>query len=109
MPIDRATIVHVADLARIALTEEEIERFTGQLSVVLDAVERLKAVNTSEISPTASTATSSRPAMSPSAPSAPSTAGCCTHAAWTDEALANAPKGGRDGEFFRVQEILETR
>ena len=27
----------------------------------------------------------------------------------TDEALANAPKGGRDGEFFRVQEILEGR
>ena len=46
MPIDRVTIVHVADLARIALTEEEIERFTGQLSVVLDAVERLKTVDT---------------------------------------------------------------
>ena len=41
MPIDRQTIVHVADLARIALTEDEITRFTGQLSVVLDAVERL--------------------------------------------------------------------
>jgi len=27
----------------------------------------------------------------------------------TDEALANAPKGGRDGEFFKVQEILEGR
>ena len=38
MPIDRQTIVHVADLARIALTEDEITRFTGQLSVVLDAV-----------------------------------------------------------------------
>jgi Asp-tRNA(Asn)/Glu-tRNA(Gln) amidotransferase C subunit len=24
-----------------------------------------------------------------------------------DEALANAPKGGRDGEFFRVQQVLE--
>jgi len=27
----------------------------------------------------------------------------------TEEALANAPKGGRDGEFFRVQEVLEER
>ena len=26
-----------------------------------------------------------------------------------DEALANAPKGGRDGEFFRVQQVLEER
>jgi aspartyl-tRNA(Asn)/glutamyl-tRNA(Gln) amidotransferase subunit C len=99
MPIDRATIVHVADLARIALTEAEIERFTGQLSVVLDAVERLKTVDTGTISPTASTLPLIgvqrddviRPGLT------------------TEEALANAPKGGRDGEFFRVQEILEGR
>jgi len=26
-----------------------------------------------------------------------------------EEALANAPKGGRDGEFFRVQAVLEER
>jgi aspartyl-tRNA(Asn)/glutamyl-tRNA(Gln) amidotransferase subunit C len=99
VPIDRATIVHVADLARIGLTEEEIDRFTGQLSVVLEAVERLKTVDTSEIPPTASTLPLvgvqrddvTRPGL---------TAG---------EALANAPKGGRDGEFFRVQEILEGR
>lgn len=99
MPIDRAAIVHVADLARIALTEEEIERFTGQLSVVLDAVERLKTVDTSEISPTASTLPLIgvqrddviRPGLT------------------TEQALANAPRGGRDGEFFRVQEVLEGR
>lgn len=89
----------MADLARIALTEDEIERFTGQLSVVLDAVERLKTVDTSGISPTASTLPLSgvqredvvRPGLT------------------TEQALANAPKGGRDGEFFRVQEILESR
>ena len=99
MPIDRATIIHVADLARIGLTEEEIQRFTGQLSVVLEAVERLKTVDTSEIPPTASTLPLVgvqrddviRPGLT------------------TDQALANAPKGGRDGEFFRVQEILEGR
>src|SRR6267378_8338721 len=99
MPIDRQTVVHAADLARIGLTDEEIERFTGQLSVVLDAVERLKTVDTSEISPTASTLPLVgvqredviRPGLT------------------MEEALANAPKGGRDGEFFRVQEILEGR
>jgi aspartyl-tRNA(Asn)/glutamyl-tRNA(Gln) amidotransferase subunit C len=99
VPIDRATIVHVADLARIGLTDDEIDRFTGQLSVVLDAVERLKTVDTSEVPPTASTLPLVgvqredviRPGLT------------------TDQALANAPKGGRDGEFFRVQEILEGR
>jgi aspartyl-tRNA(Asn)/glutamyl-tRNA(Gln) amidotransferase subunit C len=99
MPIDRQTIVHVADLARIALTEDEIARFTGQLSVVLDAVERLAQVDTSAVLPTASALPISnvqredeaRPGLT------------------TEEALANAPKGGRDGEFFRVQEVLEER
>jgi aspartyl-tRNA(Asn)/glutamyl-tRNA(Gln) amidotransferase subunit C len=99
MPIDRQTIVHVADLARIALTEDEITRFTGQLSVVLDAVERLAQVDTSVVLPTASALPISnverddvaRPGLT------------------TEQALANAPKGGRDGEFFRVQEVLEER
>ncbi len=99
MPIDRRTIVHVADLARIALTEDEIVRFTGQLSVVLDAVERLGQVDTSAVLPTASALPihnveredEARPSLT------------------TEEALANAPKGGRDGEFFRVQEVLEAR
>ena len=99
MPIDRQTIVHVADLARIALTKDEITRFTGQLSVVLDAVERLGQVDTSVVLPTASALPIfnvqrddvARPGLT------------------TEQALANAPRGGRDGEFFRVQEVLEER
>ncbi len=99
MPIDRETVVHVADLARIALTEEEIARFTGQLSVVLDAVARLGEVDTSAVLPSASTLPlhnveredEPRPGLT------------------TEQALANAPRGGRDGEFFRVQEVLEER
>jgi len=81
------------------LTPEEVERFTGQLSVVLTAVERLKEVDTEKVSPTASVLPVSnvmredeiRPGLS------------------REEALANAPKGGRDGEFFRVQAVLEER
>lgn len=99
MPIDRQTIVHVADLARIALTEDEITRFTGQLSVVLDAVERLAEVDTSTVLASASTLPlhnveredEARPGLT------------------LEQALANAPHGGRDGEFFRVQEVLEER
>ena len=99
MPIDRETVVHAADLARIALTDAEIERFTGQISVVLDAVDRLKEVDTSTVPPTASALPiynverddEPRPGLT------------------NEEALSNAPKGGRDGEFFRVQEVLEGR
>ena len=99
MPIDRQTVVHAAGLARIALTDEEITRFTGQLSVVLDAVARLAEVDTSAVLPSASTLPlhnveredEPRPGLT------------------TEQALANAPRGGRDGEFFRVQEVLEER
>lgn len=99
MPIDRQTIVHVADLARIGLSDEEIDRFTGQLSVVLDAVAKLGEVDTSAIAPTASVLPlkdvaredEPRPGLT------------------TQQALGNAPAGGRDGEFFRVQEVLEER
>ena len=99
MPIDRQTVIHVADLARIALTDAEVERFTGQLSVVLDAVERLGQIDTSAIAPTASVLPlqdvyredESRPGLT------------------NEQALANAPKGVRDGEFFRVQAVLGER
>lgn len=99
MPIDRQTVVHVADLARIALTEAEIERFTGQISVVLNAVDRMADIDTSAVSPTAS----ALPIHNVERDDEPRPG--LTNA----EALANAPKGGRDGEFFRVQEVLEGR
>ena len=99
MPIDRQTVVHVADLARIALTDAEIERFTGQISVVLNAVDRLADIDTSKVSPTAS----ALPIHNVERDDEPRPG--LTNA----EALANAPKGGRDGEFFRVQEVLEER
>jgi aspartyl-tRNA(Asn)/glutamyl-tRNA(Gln) amidotransferase subunit C len=97
--IDRSIVEKAAGLARIALTPDEVERFTGQLSVVLQAVARLSEVDTETVSPTASVLPVSnvmredeiRPGLS------------------RDEALANAPRGGRDGEFFRVQPVLEER
>ena len=99
MPIDRQTVVHVADLARIALTDAEIERFTWQISVVLDAVDRLAEVDNSTVPPSAS----ALPIHNVERDDEP-------HPGLTnEEALANAPKGGRDGEFFRVQEVLEGR
>jgi len=99
MAIDRSVIEKVAALARIALTADEVERFTGQLQVVLGAVRRLEDVETKDVSPSASVLPvrnvmredEIRPGLS------------------TDEAFANVPKGGRDGEFFRVQQVLEER
>ncbi|MBM4420834.1 MAG: Asp-tRNA(Asn)/Glu-tRNA(Gln) amidotransferase subunit GatC [Chloroflexi bacterium] len=95
--IDRATVEHVAALARVGLTDEEITRFAGQLSRILDAVDALQAVDTSQVSPTASVLPLDnvmredevRPGLT------------------REDALANAPL--TDGEFFRVQASLEER
>jgi aspartyl-tRNA(Asn)/glutamyl-tRNA(Gln) amidotransferase subunit C len=47
-------VEHIADLARLELTEEEKSRFREQLSAILDYAARLQALDTSGISPTAS-------------------------------------------------------
>src|SRR3954453_15577954 len=38
MEISREEVLHVAKLARLALTDDEVERFRGQLSAILEAV-----------------------------------------------------------------------
>ncbi len=53
MPISRADVEHVARLARLALTEEELDRFQAQLSVILDEAEKVKRLPTEGVPPTA--------------------------------------------------------
>ncbi len=54
MKIDRDMVEHIADLAKLELTEEELDRYAGQLSAILEYAERLQAVDTDNIPPTAS-------------------------------------------------------
>lgn len=97
MAIDRATVEHVAALARLALTEEEIERYTRQLSAILEAVSVLQRVDTSAVPPTASILPlrdvmredERRPGLT------------------VEDALVNAPD--REGDLFRVQKVFEER
>lgn len=53
MKLDRATVEHIAALARIGLTDEEIERMREQLSSILDHISSLQDVDTDDIPPTA--------------------------------------------------------
>ncbi len=53
MAISRADVQHVAHLARLGLTDDEIDRFAEQLSHILQAMETLREVDTSAIPPTA--------------------------------------------------------
>lgn len=50
MALDKKDIEHIASLARLALNEEEKERFASQLSSILDYVGTLQEVDTTGIS-----------------------------------------------------------
>ncbi len=52
--LSREEVLHIAHLARLELTDEEIEQYQWQLSAILDYFERLKEVDTEGIPPTAS-------------------------------------------------------
>jgi aspartyl-tRNA(Asn)/glutamyl-tRNA(Gln) amidotransferase subunit C len=52
MAISRADVQHVARLARLALTDEELDRFQSQLSVILEEAEKVKRLPTEGVPPT---------------------------------------------------------
>ena len=90
MAISRDEVLHVARLARLALTDEEVERLGGQLSAILEAVGKVSELDLDDIDPTAHPLELVNVwAEDEPRPSLP-----------VDEALANAPD--REGGFFRV-------
>ena len=50
--IDRAQVLHVAKLARLELTPEEVDRFAGELSKVLDHIEKIGELELDGVAPT---------------------------------------------------------
>ena len=90
MAIGRDEVLHVARLARLALTEEELDRLGRELNAILEAVGKVSELDLDDVEPT------SHPlelvnvwAEDEPRPSLP-----------LEEALANAP--ARAGDFFRV-------
>jgi aspartyl-tRNA(Asn)/glutamyl-tRNA(Gln) amidotransferase subunit C len=93
--ITRADVEHVARLARLHLTDEELDRMQDQLSKILDAIEMLRDVDTSAVGPTASVIQLEN-VMRDDEPVPPMRRGAT---------LANAPL--RDDPFLRVPTVLE--
>jgi aspartyl-tRNA(Asn)/glutamyl-tRNA(Gln) amidotransferase subunit C len=95
MKISREEVLHIARLARVALTEEEITRMSEQLSNLLEHFEVLQKVDTEGVPPTAQSVTLQsvmrEDEIKPSLPA--------------EDVLANAPR--RDGDSFRVRAVLE--
>ena len=90
MAISRDEVLHVARLARLALSDDEIDRLGAQLNAILEAVGKVSELDLADVEPTAHpldlvntwAADEPRPSLS------------------ADEALANAPD--REGDLFRV-------
>ena len=51
MSVDKKIVAKIANLARIVMTDAELERMAPELSKILDWVEQLSEVNTSNIEP----------------------------------------------------------
>ena len=92
--ISRDDVAHVAHLARLALTGDEIDLFAGQLAAVLEHAQDVEALDTSGVPPTAHPL----PVRNVLRPDEP---GACLD---RDEVLAEAPQA-EDGRF-RVPRIL---
>ena len=53
MAISRDEVLHVARLARLALTDEEIDRLGAQLNAILEAVGKVSELDLADVEPTA--------------------------------------------------------
>lgn len=54
MTLTTAEVEHIAQLARLKLTAQEIDRYRDQLSAILDYADRLQSLDTANIPPTSS-------------------------------------------------------
>ena len=95
MKLSKEEVLHIARLARVGVTDEEVDRMSEQLSHILESFQALQEVDTEGVPPTAQPNElrnvikddKTRPSLS------------------QEEALANAP--AREGEFIRVRAVLE--
>ena len=93
--IDDAQVKKVAKLSRLELREAEIEEFTGQLSAILDYMEKMNELDTTDVEPLAHCLPISNVFREDVA----------KESLGTEKTLANSPQ--RDEEFFKVPKILD--
>jgi aspartyl-tRNA(Asn)/glutamyl-tRNA(Gln) amidotransferase subunit C len=95
MPLSRDEVLHVARLARIGLTDADVEKFQSQLSTILDNFAALSQIDTTGVEPT----THTLPLESVMAADEP------LDSLSAADVLANAPLQ-QDG-FLRVRAVLD--
>jgi len=94
MSISRQDVEHVANLAKLRLTDQEIDDYTRQLGEILTYMEKLDELDTSDVEPLSHVMDVTN-AFRDDEPK---------ESLDRDKALANAPKS--DGEFFVVPKVI---
>ncbi len=94
MPLTKEQVEHIAVLARLKLSPKEIEKFTHELTVILEYVDQLKSVNTDGVEPKDQFITAENVFRNDK-----------VRASLTrEQALAGAPD--KDDEFFKVPKVI---
>ena len=98
MKLKREEIQHIADLARLDLTDEELEKYGSQLSDILSYIDQLKEVDTANIQPTAQVTGLENVMRADEAENWPLDE--------TEAALGQAPE--REGKYVKVRRVLNS-
>jgi aspartyl-tRNA(Asn)/glutamyl-tRNA(Gln) amidotransferase subunit C len=93
--LTRQDVQKIASLARLALTEEELDLFTKQLGDILTYVEQIRALDTSGVAPTSQVL--NRPLDRPDG---------LQPTLSREELLSNAPDASPDAGLFKVPRVI---
>ncbi|MGE5309242.1 MAG: Asp-tRNA(Asn)/Glu-tRNA(Gln) amidotransferase subunit GatC [Deltaproteobacteria bacterium] len=95
MALSKETVKYVAELSRMELEPQELEKLSRQLEAILDFIDQLKELDISAIEPTSHILPISNVFRE-------DTAGNCLP---VEKTLANAPE--KEGNFFAVPKVIE--
>jgi aspartyl-tRNA(Asn)/glutamyl-tRNA(Gln) amidotransferase subunit C len=95
MSLDKATVSHIAHLARIKVDDAQLETMVGELNNILSWIEQLNEVDTDGVDPLSSVTGHSLPLRVDEV----------GDGAYPDRVLANAPD--RANDFFSVPKVVE--
>jgi len=95
MSVDQATVRRIAHLARIAVTDEEVEHLEGELNAILHWVEQLGQVDTTGVEPMTSVVHVQREMREDKV----------TDGGYPEKIVANAPMS--EDNYFTVPRVVE--
>ena len=95
MPVTRKDVEYIAKLARLRLSENEIDSYTGQMNQILEYMDKLNELDTENVEPLSHPVENINVFRDD----------IVTPVTARDEALKNAPDA--DDEFFKVPKIIK--